>query len=590
MIGSMTLPINAVGAIRVSSLKQGINGDSPEDQQRQIEQYAASRGVTISKFFVFLESASKAQQPMQEVVDYCKNKKHGVQQVIIKSIDRFTRGGSEFYNTLKNQLDDAEVSLVDIYGVIGGQKVNTLEHLGVEYKWSVYSPTKKSEILEAERAKDEVRDIQTRMIGAQIRYARMGYWVRRPIYGYTSEHIETREGKRSVLRPHETEAPLVVKLFELRARGTLDDSQIVERLNTLGFKTRERHVRDREDRTKIIRTIGGDPLTLKTMWGMIENPVYAGINPEKWTQGQPVKCQFDGLVSIELWNAANHDKYTISEGEDGIRITRRKVPEYLANKGARNEDFPYKRIVMCPMCNKPLYGSASRGRHGGYFPAYHCNRGHYFRVPKKEFDEAIENFVKNITVAPEYIDALVSKMGEQLDKQLITLNKEAVTIDLRIANLKEQIRQSVDKIRFLSSATAIKYIEEDIEKMEEEITELSAKRETLKPQKPSDIEKAGAFVRHFLEHLDELLLQYENSVQQARYFGVLFNTAPTFSDIQLGTPDISKITGVNSMFSCLTMSPKTRGWDGGIRTPECWYQKPVPYHLATSHYSDCCSL
>lgn len=560
MIGSMILPINAVGAIRVSSLKQGINGDSPEDQQRQIEQYAASRGVTISKFFVFLESASKEQQPMQEVVDYCKNKKHDVQQVIIKSIDRFTRGGSEFYSTLKNQLDDAEVSLVDIYGVIGGQKVNTLEHLGIEYKWSVYSPTKKSEILEAERAKDEVRDIQTRMIGAQIRYARMGYWVRRPIYGFTSEHIETREGKRSVLRPHETEAPLVIKLFELRARGTLDDREIVERLNTLGFKTRERYVRDRQDRTKIVRTIGGDPLTLKTMWGMLENPVYAGINPEKWTQGKPVKCQFDGLVSIDLWNAANHDKYAISEGEDGIRITRRKVPEHLANKGARNEDFPYKRIVMCPGCNKPLYGSASRGRHGGYFPAYHCNRGHYFRVPKKDFDEAIENFVKNITVAPEYIDALISKMGEQLDKQLITLNQEAVTIDLRIANLKDQIRQSVDKIRFLSSATAIKYMEEDIEKMEEEITELSAKRETLQPQKPSDIEKAGAYVRHFLEHLDELLLHYENPIQQARYFGVIFNTAPTFSDIQLGTPDISKITGVNSIFSSLAASPKTHGW------------------------------
>lgn len=41
-------------------------------------------------------------------------------------------------------------------------------------------------------------------------------------------------------------------LFELRARGTLDDAQIVERLNTLGFKTYERFVRDKEDRTKII--------------------------------------------------------------------------------------------------------------------------------------------------------------------------------------------------------------------------------------------------------------------------------------------------------------------------------------------------
>lgn len=26
------------------------------------------------------------------------------------------------------------------------------------------------------------------------------------------------------------------------------------------------------------------------------------------------------------------------------------------------------------------------------------------------------------------------------------------------------------------------------------------------------------------------------------------------------------------------------GWGGGIRTPEYWYQKPVPYHLATPHH------
>ena len=26
------------------------------------------------------------------------------------------------------------------------------------------------------------------------------------------------------------------------------------------------------------------------------------------------------------------------------------------------------------------------------------------------------------------------------------------------------------------------------------------------------------------------------------------------------------------------------GWGGGIRTPECQYQKLVPYHLATPYY------
>lgn len=193
-----------------------------------------------------------------------------------------------------------------------------MEHLGLSYKWSVYSPSKKSEILEAERAKDEVRDIQTRMIGAQIRYARMGYWVRRSLYGFDNVHIETREGKRCILEANYTEAPFIVKMFELRAQGTLDDNQIIERLNNLGFKTRESYVRDKQDRTKIIRTIGGEDLTLKTFWKIIANPVYAGINPEKWTQGSPVRCRFSGLVSIELWNAANRGKRTIIEDDEEI--------------------------------------------------------------------------------------------------------------------------------------------------------------------------------------------------------------------------------------------------------------------------------
>jgi DNA invertase Pin-like site-specific DNA recombinase len=86
---------NAVAAIRVSTTKQGTDGDSPEAQKEQIERYAENKGIVIKKFFVFLESASKEQQPMQEAIDYCKDPKNEVELFIIKSIDRFTRGGSE---------------------------------------------------------------------------------------------------------------------------------------------------------------------------------------------------------------------------------------------------------------------------------------------------------------------------------------------------------------------------------------------------------------------------------------------------------------------------------------------------------------
>lgn len=125
---------NAVAAIRVSTTKQGSEGDSPEAQKEQIERFAKSRNIEIKKFFVFMESASRDQQPMQEAVDYCKNPQNEVGLFIIKSIDRFTRGGSLSYDLLKNQLEQAGVKLVDIYGIIGSDKVNTLDHLGFEYR------------------------------------------------------------------------------------------------------------------------------------------------------------------------------------------------------------------------------------------------------------------------------------------------------------------------------------------------------------------------------------------------------------------------------------------------------------------------
>ena len=75
---------NAVAAIRVSTTKQGTEGDSPEAQKEQIERFAKNKGIVIKKFFVFMESASKEQQPMQEAVDYCANPKNHVDLFITR--------------------------------------------------------------------------------------------------------------------------------------------------------------------------------------------------------------------------------------------------------------------------------------------------------------------------------------------------------------------------------------------------------------------------------------------------------------------------------------------------------------------------
>lgn len=539
----------AVAAIRVSSVKQGTEGDSPEAQREQIERYVGLHGVELKETFTFMESASKDAQPMQAAIDYCKDQKNKVELFIIKSIDRFTRGGSYSYDYLKMQLDACGVKLVDIYGVISSETVNTLDHLGVEYKWSRYSPSKKAEILEAERAKDEIRDIMSRMIGAQIRYARMGYWVRRPLYGFNNEHVETSDGKRCILIPNIEEAPYIKKIFELRIQGTMDDDEIIDEINRLGYKSRVRVVRDPKDRSKIIERIGGEPMGIKVLWSILENPVYAGVNPEKWTQGKPVKCKFDGLVSIAEFNQANRGKVVITEKDGEIAILRRQPPEFQLKKGVKNPEYPYKRVILCPHCEKPLLGSASRGRHGGYFSAYHCYKpGHRFRIKKADFDKTVTEFVQSIHIAPEYVEALTSSVLTEWERRQTVIKTDELNIDAKIKALKTQIGLAMEKLTFLTSEITIKYMEEEITKLGNEIKGLEFEKEKQAAKEPPDIKKILAIVTYFLEHLDYLLLTQKDPIIKAKFFGLLFDKLPTYNDLVSGTPEFTPVIALNQLF------------------------------------------
>lgn len=542
---------NAVAAIRVSTTKQGTDGDSPEAQKEQIERFAETKGITIKKYFVFMESASKEQQPMQEAVDYCKNATNGIDLFIIKSIDRFTRGGSLSYDMLKSQLETSKVQLVDIYGVISSQQVNTLDHLGFEYKWSVYSPSKKSEILEAERSKDELRDIMSRMIGAEIRYTQNGYWMRQPPYGYYSEKVDTNQGKRTVLRPREEEAVFIRKMFEMRAEGLLTDPEIVEKLNDLGYQTRVSFIRNKDDLSKVISKKGGKLLTVKSMQRIIQNTIYAGINVEKWTNYSPTKCVFDGLISIDLFNRANRSKRYIGYNEaDGEYEIHRQAPKkHLVEKVMNNPDFPYKKFVLCPECRGTLLGSASRGKTGKYYPAYHCsNKGHYFRVPKDQMDEKIVQFIRRIKVNQDQIDLLLDTVRKEFERRQSMTGDDEKTLEKHIQAFKGEAETALSKIMLLSNPTAIAYLENEIDQIHQKITKLEREKQEMKGKKPIDIDRILARVRYFMEHLDLLLLKQSDPHKKAQLFGVLFDELPTYDDLDYGTQKTPLFAGVNSVF------------------------------------------
>lgn len=539
---------NAVIAVRVSSEKQFQEGDSPEAQREQLKRLATNINAVVKKTFVFAESGAKVDQPMQAAIDYCRDPKNNIQVFLIKSIDRFTRGGADFYGPLKNQLDQIGVSLIDNNGIISQQRVNTLEHLGVEYNWSKFSPSQKTEYLEAERAKDELRDILTRLVGASVRYTRLGYWMRRAPYGFMSEKVETRNGKRVILKEHPVEGPLLKRIFELRAAGIMHDQEIIDEVNRLGFKTRIYYTRSKHDRTRIVGKRGGNLLDKDAMDLLLRNPIYAGINTEKWTQGKPVRTVFNGLVSIETFNRANRGKIAILDDGNEITITTEMAPAHQINKGMRNPEFPYRKFVGCSKCGNPMYGSYSRGSNGTRYPSYHCNKGHYFRVPKQELEDTIVEFVKHITLPQEQIDLITGFVMTEWNRRQQTIESDLGRFDEQIKALELEVELTVRKIKYLESETAIKYMEVDLLKLEQKIKQLKSERDKKASKETVNMGQVMGRVKYFLEHLDKVLVKQIDSVKKAQFFGVFFSRIPTYEELKSRTENKALLTGIAELF------------------------------------------
>ena len=206
------------------------------------------------------------------------------------------------------------------------------------------------------------------------------------------------------------------------------------------------------------------------------------------------------------------------------------------------------QVVACPKCGKTLSGSASRGKMGAYYPAYHCScNGHYFRVPKPEFDKTLEDFVQTITVKPEYVDDIIAAIAELWrERQAKQLEANQRRLEHR-QSLQNQIRATVDRMRIVTSETALTYLEEDIISAENELANLD-KEIANQSNLQAEFDQVLQYATYILEHLPELLLDLCNPLRKAAFFAAVFNKIPTYDEINFGTHKNSPPPEVTELF------------------------------------------
>ena len=551
-------PKTCLASARISSSQQ-MAGESLGDQVRILKASAAQRGWKIlpdGEVDVEVFTGTKRRPVYSQHIQYIKDNPGKVGYYLIRYIDRFTRSGPAMYQEMKKELADLGVMLIDTNGIIQESKnMPEMAEMGFEYDWSTESPSDMTEVMLATTAKQERDTILKRTIPKQIDYTRKGFQIGRPDDGMINNRIQTGTQIRYIQIPDPERFHYIQKIFELRAENKNSDREILNILNVdMGFRTKSFN-RWNKAHTEIIGQGGGKKLGIKQLQRIYQRVTYAGFLCEKWTHNKPIKAQWKGLVSIELWNRANRGKIFIKEyGNEIFEILYDYKTEKPAYQRLRhNPEYPFK-CVSCPQCGKPLKGSAPRGN-GGSYPRYHCERGHKsFTVTRKQMDDTVQRFLEAVDYSDDYLEVLEEVLIRKLRQRQKDIVQESQKLNERVVILKSQQAQTLSTLITTGSSTVKNMLEKQLEQLELDIKKAESVRFTVDLTE-LNVKELIAYARKVVELPEKALIDKENPLRQKQLFRLFFEDLPTYEELDRGTAKKRFLFNKN----CIVETPQNEG-------------------------------
>jgi site-specific DNA recombinase len=297
------------GYIRVSTIRQGVQGVSLLEQKAAIEQYARKNELEIIEWFEERETAAKLGRPVfsRMLKNLHQRKASGV---IIHKIDRSARNLKDW--AALGELIDAGIDVrfahdsLDMHARGGRLSADIQAVIAADYIRNLREETKK---------------------GFYGRLKQGLYPMRAPL-GY----LDQGGGQPKI--PDPVTAPVIKEIFRLYATGNYSLDQLVSYLADQGLKNKEGG--------KLIRT------SLATI---LHNPFYIGLIRIRRT-GEIFSGIHEPLVNKSLFD----DVQDILSGKK--------------KKGPGRHDFLFRRIFTCQDCNRVYIGEKQKGLN--YYRCHFC--------------------------------------------------------------------------------------------------------------------------------------------------------------------------------------------------------------------------
>ncbi len=391
---------------RVSTEEQA-KGNSLISQDDLNESWAKRNNVTIVKTFTDSASGkSFARTQWRRLEDAIKRNKENIDLVIVYSRDRFARNTIEGIKVLEKFLDRYGVLIVSA----------TQDHF-IDLSDPTFWKRWRDDLSDAEFQSDATSE-RTRRCN---HYAQLqGRWTNNAPFGYVNKRDE--HGK-AYIEPDESQAIVTRQIFSDFMSGNYTFKSILKRANDKGFP--------RAGHSAIKR--------------ILQNRAYLGevyVTPFKDHQGGWTKAAHEPIVDRDVFLLANS---MLSGGDKALRPS--------IGRQVYREELPLRGIIHCGVCGELLTGGMSKGRHGGHYPQYRCDRhlGSGRNYSGKKAHRQFEQILQELSFTSKAADFFELELEKQFTSQVKQstgrrdeLEKEVLQVKSKLTSLEE--KYILDKI------------------------------------------------------------------------------------------------------------------------------------------------
>src|SRR5262249_16417643 len=260
-VDSNTTRIHAVIYARVSSKEQEKEGFSIPAQLKLLKEYAAAQGFTVAQEYVDVETAKQAgRAAFGEMIAYLKGHP-AVRTLLVEKTDRLYRNLKDWVT-----VDELDVEL-------------HFPKEGVVLSRDSRSSEKFMHGIKVLMAKNYIDNLSEEARKGMQEKAEQGIWPTVAPLGY--RNVAGPDGKK-IIEPDPEPAPIMVRLFEWYASGSLSLREVTKRARDAGLAHRS----------------SGAPVSTSTVHSILRNRLYAG--EFEW-KGRIFQGKHRPLVSLELW-------------------------------------------------------------------------------------------------------------------------------------------------------------------------------------------------------------------------------------------------------------------------------------------------